>query len=351
MSEQKKPKIDLKARLGKKTVAAPGGAAIPPPMGIPKPLGLGGAAPDAGAQAAAPPPPPRVVEPQAIKIEMSEEVVEQQRKAQRRAYIIGAGLSLVTALIGFTFGGSVEKGKGAKLALEGASSLIKEIEAADKVADQLHEVLGKAGERLGKGEFPEEEVSQLGGINIPFDGGNLTDKNIGRFNKATAMQLINYANLAQKANEQKERLQTVLSGAKAGLAELLAQKTDPKVRWGAFVVQGPSGPWANLTILPASFPVKGDWPAELQVRDGKSQANLKRFQKGDLSTGDPQVIPVAPATETSVCPNSTIVKLRSELADMQQVLKGDATPGQEKPGILTLGEEVVKSLKKIGGSG
>jgi hypothetical protein len=42
MSEQKKPKIDLKARLGKKTVAAPTGPAIPPPVGIPKPPGMGG---------------------------------------------------------------------------------------------------------------------------------------------------------------------------------------------------------------------------------------------------------------------------------------------------------------------
>src|SRR3954470_8489998 len=47
MSEQKKPKIDLKARLGKKTVgAAPApGASVPPPVGIPKPPSMGGPAP------------------------------------------------------------------------------------------------------------------------------------------------------------------------------------------------------------------------------------------------------------------------------------------------------------------
>ena len=42
--EQKKPKIDLKARLGKKSVAAPTGPTIPPPVGIPKPPPMGGQA-------------------------------------------------------------------------------------------------------------------------------------------------------------------------------------------------------------------------------------------------------------------------------------------------------------------
>src|SRR5258705_8344023 len=48
MSEDKKPKIDLKARLGKKTVSAPAtgpGGSIPPPAGIPKPRGVGIPAP------------------------------------------------------------------------------------------------------------------------------------------------------------------------------------------------------------------------------------------------------------------------------------------------------------------
>ena len=41
MADDKKPKIDLKARLGKKTVAGPSaGGAVPPPMGIPKPSGI-----------------------------------------------------------------------------------------------------------------------------------------------------------------------------------------------------------------------------------------------------------------------------------------------------------------------
>ena len=148
---EKKPKIDLKARLGKKTVAGPtGGPPIPPPVGIPKPPVMGGMG---GVSRSAPPPPQhdpsnpyaaveahhapaRHAEPKAIKVEMSEEVVEGQRKAQKRALWIGLILSMFVGFIGFTWGGSHERGKGANAALEGAKDLIKDIQAADKTADE-----------------------------------------------------------------------------------------------------------------------------------------------------------------------------------------------------------------------
>lgn len=375
MSEQKKPKIDLKARLGKKTVAAPTGPAIPPPVGIPKPPVMGGGSPSqhpprqsnpyasamyGGAVEAAPPPPPRV-EPQAIKVEMSEEVVAEHQKMQRRGYIVTAVVAVFVGLIGFTFGGSRERDKGAKAALEGAKDLITEIEKADKTADELNEVLSKAAERLAKNEYPEEEIGKLGGINIPFDGSHLTDKGIGRFRGALVTQLITYANTAQKANDQKEKIQNLLSGTKAAIQDLLQQKTDPKVRWGVWVESGPGGPWANMQTLPSPFLVKSaakvkdkdgkekdyEWPADIQIPRGNEKATLKRYKSGDVSSGDPQFIPVAPQTESMVCPSSTIVRIRQELGEMQTVLKGDATPGAEKTGFLQMGETVTQSLKKL----
>src|SRR5688572_27611897 len=94
MAEDKKPKIDLKARLGKKTVSATGGGSIPPPVGIPKPAGIpappfgGGSMRTAPSHAAAAANPytalpaeaaPMRNEPKAIKIELSEEVVQAQK--------------------------------------------------------------------------------------------------------------------------------------------------------------------------------------------------------------------------------------------------------------------------------
>src|SRR5688500_19301758 len=90
MAEEKKPKIDLKARLGKKSVTGPSGGSgsIPPPVGIPKPAGIpappfgGGAKARPAAKIDASDPyaaieaqaAPVRAEPAAIKIEMSDEV-------------------------------------------------------------------------------------------------------------------------------------------------------------------------------------------------------------------------------------------------------------------------------------
>jgi hypothetical protein len=378
MSDQRKPKIDLKARLGKKTVAGPtGGPPIPPPVGIPKPPVMGGM----GVSPSQPPPaarvdpsnpyaaveahhaPPRVAAPKAIQIEMSAEVVEGQKKAQRRATYVGLIASLFVGFVGFTVGGSHERGKGANAALEGAQELITDIQAADKKADELNEVLGKASERLGKNEYPSEEVSKLGEINIPFDGGHLTDKGLGRFKKDVATMLINYANQAQKVNDQKEKIQNLLSGTKGGIQDILAQKNDPKIHWSVIVSGTPNGPWASMQPLPAAFLVQSknkikdekgnekdyEWPADVTLGSGKDAEKLKRYKSGDPSSGDPPpFIPVNPTTEAMVCPSTTIVRLRQELSEMQTVLKGDATPGQEKTGFLQLGEQVTEALKKIG---
>src|ERR1043165_1708966 len=102
MSEDKKPKIDLKARLGKKTVSAPvagPGGSIPPPAGIPKPSGIPAAgipAPPFQSATAThrpatavdvsnpygamePAAAPVVAQPQTIRIELGDDVVRANR--------------------------------------------------------------------------------------------------------------------------------------------------------------------------------------------------------------------------------------------------------------------------------
>jgi hypothetical protein len=366
MSEQKKPKIDLKARLGKKSVGGPPGAggAIPPPVGIPKPPALMPGMPGMRGE----PDRPRidasdpyaaidaqhatreVAEPKAIKIEMSEEVVEGQKKLMRRALIIGVIISLIMWVIGFAFGDRSRSAKGAEAALAGAQALVKEVEEANVEANKLAEVLEGAAEKLSKGEYPGDEVSKLAEINIPFEGSNLTDKGIGRFRPDLVNMLVSYTNQAQAANEQKQKLRGILGGARAGIEDLLEQKKNPKVRWSVFVVGGPGGPWANMQMLPAAFPVRGEaWPSEFKIKEGNTEHTLKRFTSGDPLKGESaQIIPVAPQTETAVCPDSTIVRLRMELLDMQKILKGDQTPGREKAGFTELGERIAGQLRKIG---
>ena len=187
-------KVDLKARLGKKTVSS--GSSIPPPVGIPKPAGIPvpaafGASPSAPARprvdasdpyaAIAADQAPARAEPAAIKVEMSEEVVAAQRKGRAKIAVLAVATAIVGGLVGYAVGSGVERGKGAEKAIAGAEDLAKEIDDTNAKIEELAEVLKSAREKLSSNKYPEEEVSKLGGIDIPFSGANLTGKGIGRF--------------------------------------------------------------------------------------------------------------------------------------------------------------------------
>jgi hypothetical protein len=397
MSDQK-PKIDLKARLGKKPASSPlaGGSSIPPPMGS-APLGsapvgpavaapIGVAHPSAPAQArpsmprassAAPqgipapalgsaipvpqfggarPPashpyadaPAAPARPQAIRIEMGEEVVEAQRRGRKKVAILSLITAIIGGVVGFAVGGGAERAKGAEAAVQGASDLVKDIEKANAEVQKLADTLKAAKEKLSKGQFPEAEVSALGGINIPFDGKNLNGKGIGRFKPEVISMLISYAGSTTEANDQKEKLQNVLTGAKKGILELLAEKDKPQVRWSVIVGNGPGGPWASMQTVPTPFPAKDKWPEELKIGAGKDQVSLKRYSSGNPVGDPPYYIPVDPTSQPSVCPSDVIFKLRRELADLETVLRGDNTPGEDKPGLIDAARVLTEKLKMIG---
>jgi hypothetical protein len=61
------------------------------------------------------------------------------------------------------------------------------------------------------------------------------------------------------------------------------------------------------------------------------------------------LIPIAPSTQAVVCPADTVVRIRRELSDMQKILTGDETPGQEITGLSQLGDNIKKQLAAIGG--
>lgn len=366
-----KPKIDLKARLGKKTVASTSkpGASIPPPVGIPKPPGM--AMPAFGSRPSSAAPPrvdasdpyasipssvaPAAPQPQAIKIEMSEEVVEAQKRGRKKVLVLAAVTAVVGGIVGFATGSGVERGKGVDAAITGAQELTKNIDDATAQVEALADTLKSAKEKLGSGKFPDDEVAKLGGINIPFEGSTLSGKGIGRFPPALVTQLIDFAGGAQEANDQKEKLQAVLSARKTAIVEFLERDTKAKVRWSVYVTSGPNGPWAAMQPIPSPFLPKGDkWPEEFKIvtPGAKEPAVLKRFSGGDPTGTPPKLIPVDPTTELSVCPNDAVVALRRELSDLENVLRGDKSdPTNEKQGLLDLGKSLKEKLNKIATAG
>src|SRR5690606_36085605 len=102
--------------------------------------------------------------------------------------------------------------------------------------------------------------------------------------------LINFASGSQEANDQKEKIQNVLSGSKKAIEDFLAQQETPKVRWSVYFEPGPHGPWVSMQPLPEPFlvqvkePKKGDkpykWPDEFKITQSGKQYDLKRYSSG-----------------------------------------------------------------------
>jgi hypothetical protein len=374
MSEDKKPKIDLKARLGKKTVSAPvqgPGGSIPPPAGIPKPSlpvsGGGIPAPPFQSSTATQRPAPMVdasnpygamqptaapvaAQPQTIRIEMGDDVIRANRGGKAKV----AMLALVTAVIGggvgFTIGGASERGAGAEAAVIGAKELTKDVESANTKITELADVLKSAREKLGKSKFPEEEVTKLGSLNIPFNGTNLSGKGIGRFKGEVTTMLISFASSVSEANDSKADLQRLLNGNKKGVQEFLDSQTKPQVRWSVIVGGSQAGPVASMQPVPSPFLASEKWPDSYELPGGKDGKKIvvKRYMKGDAATEDPTFIPVDPSTQGTVCPADVLVRLRGRLSDLEEVLRGNPTPGEEKTGLLEAGQNLAKKLKDIG---
>lgn len=301
--------------------------------------------------AAVQPPPAPAMTAAPISFEGDEEFAAVRRGSRKKIMALAAAAAVAGGILGFAVGGLNEKNKVAEAAVVGAKMLVTEIDAANAAATKLSDVLTSAARTLKDGKYPEEQVKELGGINIPFDGNSLAGKNIGRFKPQLVTMLVNYAEAAARANSQKDKIRSVLSFSKAGVEDLLSQRTDPQVRWGVAVQQGPQGPWGQMLALPAAFPVsgekgKGSWPSEFEFTEGKQTATAKRYTSGGA---EGTVIPVAPSSHNAVCPADTMMRLRRELADMQKVLTGDETPGQEKEGLAQLGENIKKQLLAIGG--
>jgi hypothetical protein len=366
--DKKKPKIDLKARLGKKTISSGAGASIPPPVGmqpgsIPAPpFGSRPSAPRVDPSdpyaAVAAVEAPRPAPAQAIRIEMSEEVVAEQKKRRGKVIAIAVATAFIGGVIGYAFGGGAERGRRHETALQGAAMLADEVDKANAEIEKLSEVLKKAKLKLGEGKYPEEEINELGGIDIPFDGNNLAGKGTGLMGNEVNRLLVKFAGDATAANEQKDTLKRVLTGRRKAVEELLAQKDAPKVNWAVYVANGPHGPMAGMQRVPTPFLVKSDkgeggkpysWPEEFELKDGDKTVKMKRYTKGEPGN---ELIPVDPTTESAVCPSDTLMQIAREIGNLETTLKGDKSdPTNEKQGLIDTGTALVERLKSIGVSG
>ncbi len=295
------------------------------------------------------PPPPKA---QAIKVEMSEEVVQEQKKQKKKGYALAGITFLIGGVVGIMLGRSIEASSQQGVAARDAGDLAKEVTTATDTAEQLADLVKAVKDKLASNKYPEDEAKKLGGLRVPFEGANIGLRVIGRFNKDINHGLVNFAGMSEKANDLTEDVQRMLAGSKKTLDDAFALKDKPKVQWSAIVSGGPAGPWAMMVTIPEPFLAKSEdskWPDSMKMKLGGKETTVKRYAKGDPGGGDPQFIPVEPNSQNTVCPNINLARILRGVQDLEDSLRGIKDPGgHEETGLIETGRNLSEKLKQIG---
>lgn len=399
MAEEKKPKIDLKARLGKTMVGVgapppPAGGVVPPPapgsvpppagatpLPAPTPAASGGrvsvpppaaspgipappfAQPRASAPidnpfapkpaAAAPAPPPKPAE---IKLEVGAEAAEAAKAKNKLIVLAGVAGVVGGVLIGSLIGKGMQVKSDDQSARDGAGLLAKDVEASNAKIKELAEKIKTAGESIKAKKFPDNFATELGGLNIPFDGEKLSGRGIGKYDSKTLTALFQYTADVSALNARKDALKSLFTSQKAAIVSQLESAETPKVGYTIIITKAEKGPVASLAPIKDPFKLQGDWPKEFTMQNlvSRQEQKVNRFETGEpFSTKDKQFgVPLEPMSVGAAFPNDVSSRIQSEIAKTVQLLAGvqAATPDDEdKPGLIKNGEALVAGLKKISG--
>ena len=399
--KSKKPKIDLKARLGKTMTGAAGPSAVPLPVpGVAAPSGppapdshpmaaggMPGATPSAPAPAPrpsgggiAPPPgmgqlspgipmppfarpapaapPPAASKPtaaqQTIKVEIGEEIHEERKKASKRAALVGV-LALVFGVgVGWPIGGAQERSGRSQAAISGAQSLEKDVKAANEKIKALDEKLAAGAEKLGNKEFPADLAKDLSGINVPFDATNLEGKQVGSLPGKVLRALLAFTGSVQDLNATKDSVKNLLGAAQPVIEKGWKEEKEPVVHFSVlFRSEGQKGVVAELVPNKEPFKLAGDWPGKLTIlktersAQGAKQVDkpADRWAKGDLAG---TVVPVDPPSVAALTSQELVGKLIKTLRDTRQLMEGNQDdPTHPSAGLMKEGEDLATQLHQV----
>lgn len=394
MAEEKKPKIDLKARLGKTAVGnqtpPPMGAVVPPP-GAPSASGSGAppapvsskpvqqapmgmalpgvpVGPPPGYQPPAPqmdpnnplaaavqpyrapaPPPPA-----AQRIEFDDVTVQEARKKGMRTGITtGLVAAVLFAAVGFIAGGAQETSKGRGKSVLDAQGLAADVNKSKESIKALADKVEAGKKDLAAKKFPDTLSRDLGGINVDFDGSKLAGRRFSGFPSETTSQLVEFITAVQTLNDRKLALANLLTRLQKPLTESWASQGKATVQHIVVVEKDASNTFATLTLL--KEPIQGQapnivFPNELITKDNKK---VPRWTGGDLGKG--AAVPVVPRSFESVCPSETagqMAQLMSQLSKLLTDLKGEGAAAEgivqdSKPGLIERADKLAEKLTKV----
>lgn len=411
MADEKKPKIDLKARLGKTAV---GGLTPPPPGvggGIPMPApapampGSPGsstgsyapaAVPGASAKVALPVPPgipvgpppafnvggmsvdpsnplaaamgqpapvrsiPVAAHAQPQRIEIDELTVRETRKgALKQGFIGGAVVGVVLGIVGYIAGGAQETSKGRAQSVTHAKALSGEVQKSREQLKSLADKLEAGKNTIGREKkFPDALAKDLSGLNVDFDGTRLAGVRFSGFKSETTTGLIEYISSVQATNDRKSAVVNLLTKLQKPMTEQLAAQASGKPPAVTFVVlinkDSAKNPFGVLAPLQKPIDLTGAMPAEFTATDPLSKSNVTapKFQSLDK----PGAAYVVPKSIEAAFPSETsgqIGQLIGQLTRLITDIRGEAAPSggdeihEPKPGLLERADRLVANLDKV----
>jgi hypothetical protein len=399
--EKKKPKIDLKARLGKTVAASGGGAGVPVPAPMPSPAGSAPPPPMDGSGSVPPPapisvrpsgppgiaPPPgltpglspgiplppfgpaprkKKAEPkqsgaqQTIKVEVGEEVEAERKRMRKFTVIIAAATAVVGGILGFVAGGQRERGLQGQLTVDRAGLLEQDVKKANDKMVELGGLLETADEQIRNKQYPKELGGQLAALNVPFDAAYLDGKGVGGYPGTVLKLVFSYTSGVEDLNKKKESLQGLLTFAEKPVTESWEDAEKPKFKMGVAFQGG--GEKFRAELLPIKKENYWDasaakWPEEFTVLkrefvNGEQKTTEKKAElwtKGDLTGGEKvKIIPADPKAVASFTGDDTAIRLRKAILDVRALLEGDKSdPTNETTGLLKDGEKLAAELNKI----
>ncbi len=399
MAEEKKRKIDLKARLGKAGAAAtatpppgavaaipvpvpvPSGSRPPPspsrppspvgvPVGPPPPFASSAAALDPSnplAAVAAPFRPQPVVRAsvpvQAQRIEVDEAAVQQAASGARKTM---AGVAVVLMImgigVGYVAGTSSQQGTDRQKSVDDAKDLAS---AATKAKGQLTTLAEKleAGRNTlaNDHKFPDTLAGDLSAIHVDFDGTQLAGRRFSGFTTDTMSTMLEFITSVQSLNDRKDLVVSLLTKLKGPLTEQLAHAGQQSVKYVIIADRDPSGNAvayiAPLTTPVAVTPPSISLPPKYTFVNPLQQGNATAdpFKSGDITTNH-QALYVAPKTMEAVVPDAIAdesKQLASQIGNVIHDIRGDAQQQQDivtdaKPGLLEQVQKLIDGLSKVG---
>jgi hypothetical protein len=334
-------------------------SSVRPPVGIAPPPGLspGIPVPPFAQQKRETAPKPSAAQ-QTIKVEESEVIHQERKRAAKRVALFSA-LAVVLGLgIGFAVGGLNARNNAGNKAVATAGDLAKDVKAANDKLSELNSKLEAAGEGLKNKQFPDQVLTDLGAIVIPFDADQLGLK-VGGVAMPTRYikPLITYAAKVKEVNDSKDKLKNLLGYAKPSLEKYWKEEKEPVSGFSViFAPDGSKGMAAELVQNKDQFPLGKDWPATYTIfKPERSQQGVKnvekkatRWTKGELTGSDPVAIPVQPASVAAFSTEESIGKLYAELRELRKTIEGNKEDPQDAGGLLKVGELLADDLRKAG---